>query len=936
MSLKDFIDKLNEEEKPEREGAERKKKKGSKKHTKEPARAAGGETGSSQQKSEIGKDIAPEAPKVEMSAPVKAPPTTPIIKTEKQATRSAKAKRRILGKATSASTNGSNRLLLKVDYDGRQKKAYALIYDDGELIQWYDNTNHKPFLYTRMSEEKLRTDYPRVLHHGGFDHVEMKKVTDLIMDKDIRVTKVLAKDPLSIGGRNDSIRELIGTKAWEARIRYHNTYIYDRAIIPGLPYCIDDNGDLQREKIPISEDFKTALFKLFADEPAEFQAFLPSLIDIFFSPIPPIRRVATDIEVESLPNQIPSPSVARQPVTCVTFAGSDKFKRILTLRRDGVEQGAPIPELDTHIEFFDDEKALLMSVFRTLEKYPVVLTFNGDNFDLPYLYHRALNLGISKQKIPIYLGRDIGLLKNGVHVDLYRFFHNRAIKISAFKSAYRSDSLKEVSQQLLKRTKIAHPDKEISEMTYNEISYYCLTDSLLTLDLTRFDNNLVMNLIILLMRISKLSIEDLTRQGISSWLQNLFYWEHRQKNYLIPNPDYILGKKGEATSTAIIKGKKYQGAIVIEPKPGIYFNVAVLDFASLYPSIIKRYNLSYETVNCPHEECQKNIMPGTSYWICTRKIGVMSLVIGLLKELRVRWFKPKSKDKKLTELERRFFDTIQFTLKVIVNASYGVFGFQQFPLYCPPVADSTTAGGRYAIEETKKKAESMGITVLYGDTDSVFLLHPTQEQLDELVRWSIEVLNMDLEVEKIFRYVALSNRKKNYFGVYQDGRVDIKGLSGKKSNTPSYIQKAFYKMIQILSEIHSKADVEVAKEKITKLVKIVLKRLKNKQIPKEELAFNINLTKRLDQYKKTTPQHVRAAQILEEKIPGYKVEVGSFIKFLKTSDKLGVKPLQLAEAKDIDYKKYKETVESVFEQVLDSLDIDFNELTGTKRLDFFM
>ncbi|PSN95083.1 hypothetical protein B9Q09_03520, partial [Candidatus Marsarchaeota G2 archaeon ECH_B_SAG-C16] len=57
---------------------------------------------------------------------------------------------------------------------------------------------------------------------------------------------------------------------------------------------------------------------------------------------------------------------------------------------------------------------------------------------------------------------------------------------------------------------------------------------------------------------------------------------------------------------ATIKGKKYKGAIVISPKAGVYFDVVVLDFASLYPSILKEYNLSYETVRCPHPECRNN------------------------------------------------------------------------------------------------------------------------------------------------------------------------------------------------------------------------------------------------------------------------------------------------------------------------------------------
>jgi DNA polymerase I len=96
----------------------------------------------------------------------------------------------------------------------------------------------------------------------------------------------------------------------------------------------------------------------------------------------------------------------------------------------------------------------------------------------------------------------------------------------------------------------------------------------------------------------------------------------------------------------------------------------------------------------------------------------------------------------------------------MINASYGVTGAQHFELFCMPAAESVTAYGRDAIVRTKAKAESMGIKVLYGDTDSVFLDNPSKEQQEKLVHWSSEELGIDLEVEKTYKYVALSDRKK--------------------------------------------------------------------------------------------------------------------------------------------------------------------------------
>ena len=96
-------------------------------------------------------------------------------------------------------------------------------------------------------------------------------------------------------------------------------------------------------------------------------------------------------------------------------------------------------------------------------------------------------------------------------------------------------------------------------------------------------------------------------------------------------------------------------------------------------------------------------------------------------------------------------------------------------------------------------AYKLGLPVLYGDTDSLFLWKPSQDKLRELLKWSSKELGIDLDVDKVYRYAAFSTRKKNYFGVFPDGSVDIKGLAGKKRNTPEFLKKAFEEMIEILS-----------------------------------------------------------------------------------------------------------------------------------------
>ncbi|MEN3053456.1 MAG: DNA polymerase domain-containing protein, partial [Candidatus Methanosuratincola petrocarbonis] len=364
-----------------------------------------------------------------------------------------------------------------------------------------------------------------------------------------------------------------------------------------------------------------------------------------------------------------------------------------------------------------------------------------------------------------------------------------------------------------------------------------------------------------------------------------------------------------------------------------FFNVIVLDFASLYPSIISRWNLSYETVRCPHPECRSNLVPDTDHWVCTRRVGMMAHVVGLLRDVRVRWFKPKSKDPSLSEEERGYYKVVQQALKVFLNASYGVFGAEIFPLYCLPLADSTTAIGRSIITETIERAKELGMSVLYSDTDSIFLHQPSKDQIKALLSWAESKFGIDLEIDKRYTFVTFSGRKKNYLGVLDSGVVDIKGLMGKKRNTPPFIKNAFVEMTQVLREVKSPQDFEVAKSRIREIVQRCYSDLKARRIPLDDLVFKVMISRPLDRYDKTTPQHVKAAKLLEEK--GKEVKPGDLISFVKVQGPLGVKPVQLARIDEVDIEKYVGHIESTFGQVLEALNIDFEEIVGVKRLDFF-
>lgn len=819
--------------------------------------------------------------------------------------------------------------LLSVGYDGKRQKAYLKLYDPKihEIYFWYDNTGHLPYFLTDVPPDKIN-EIDKIIKHPAFDHVETVEKYDLLNDKKVVMTKIVMKDPKSVG----TAREYV-PKAWEAHIKYHNNYIYDRQLIPGMLYKIE-NGNLKYVKIKIPRKLIRKV-KTILEEDSEFSKYAEDWLPLFQLSPPQLKRVAVDIEVYTPSrNRIPDPSQAKEEIISIAFVSNDGLRKVLLLAREGHGFGSKSPDFpeDVEIEVFDSERQLLAEAFRIMNSYPILLTFNGDNFDLPYLYHRAKRLGFNDKYIPIVLTEEEARLKRGIHIDLYRFFNNKAIQVYAFGNKYKEFTLDAIASALLGYSKVTI-EVVVSDLTLNELLSYNFRDAQLTLNLTTFDDNLVMKLIILFMRISRLSINELTRHAISHWIKNLLYWEHRKRGYLIPLAEDIIAIKGEAVTSAIIKGKKYAGAIVVKPPEGVFFNVLVMDFASLYPSIIKKWNLSYETVNCPHRECKDNKIPETKHWVCKKRKGITALITGLLRDFRVNIYKKAAKDKRLSSSERAWYDVVQKAMKVFINASYGVFGASSFPLYCPPAAESVTAIGRYAIKNTISKAQELGLKVLYGDTDSLFLYNPPEDKIKKLEEWVEEELELEIEVDKIYRYVAFSGRKKNYIGIYNDGTVDVKGLVGKKRNTPEFVKKAFYHVLEALGKVNSLEEFEKVKETIREIIQKSYNRLKNRELTLDELAFKVSLSKPVEAYVKTVPQHVRAAKMLRE--VGVKIKKGDVITYVKIRSKHGVKPIQLAKLNEIDVDKYVEHIENTFEQLLSALNIEFKEIIGLTKLESF-
>jgi len=825
-------------------------------------------------------------------------------------------------------------MLVSATYDGTSRSAVLKFYDpeSQKLILWLDEIGHKPYCYSKLELDELDFLQERE------DILKIEKVNrqDLIKDENIEISKITVADPLAIGGAtgDKSIRNIIET--WESDIKYYENYLYDRSLIVGKYYEIVD-GKIKPHDLEISDEVKIALKSLLWDkvdsdmmiDPKEFKECITNWAELLNQPIPKIRRLSVDIEVEAEIGRIPDPKIAEKKVTAIGFKGTDGFGQVFVLRTDDTEEGKNELDENVKVVFYekDKEKEMIFDAFKIMDEFPFVLTYNGDDFDLPYLYNRAERLGIKKVDNPLYMMRDSATLKRGVHLDLYRTLSNRSFQIYAFSQSYTDFSLNSVSKALLGKEKIDY-GIDLADLSLYQTANYCYNDALITYELTSFNHDLLMNLLVIIARIGRMPIDDIARLGVSQWIRSLLYYEHRQRNALIPRREDLQRRSEGVMSDAVIKDKKYRGGLVVDPKEGIHFDVVVMDFASLYPSIIKVKNLSYETVRCSHEECKKNTIPQTNHWMCSKRNGITSIIIGSLRDLRVNYYKSLSKKETLSEEQRQQYTVVSQALKVILNASYGVMGAEIFPLYFLPAAEATTAIGRHTILETIKKCEEIGIEVLYGDTDSIFIKKPSEQQIQNVIEQAKKDHGVDLEIDKVYRYCVLSKRKKNYLGVTKDGKVDVKGLTGKKSHTPAFIKKLFYELLDILSKVQTMNDFDRAKKEISLKIANCAKKVQDKEIPLKDLTFNVMLSKAPSEYVKTIPQHIRAARQLESI---REIKKGDKISYVKILNKPGVKPLELAKKEEIDSKKYMEFMESTLDQITSSMDMDFDTILGKPK-----
>jgi len=668
------------------------------------------------------------------------------------------------------------------------------------------------------------------------------------LGKDVDAIKVFTKLP----GHVPVVREEL--KKWESiasinesDILFVRRFLIDKKITPLSLY--EAEGTFVEQKLKVSAFKAEEIKPIESDKPISFKIL--------------------SVDIETYTPEYKEIEPEKNPILMIAFYAKD-FQKVYV--------GKNFPKKLDYMEFVNSEEALIEKFKEVVEQYkPDILTgYFSDGFDLPYIKARA-----DKYKIKLDLGLDFSELKiekrkfntaqiTGLtHLDIFKFIR-RVMHGNLKTDTYNLDS---VAFELLGEKKQDVDLDELSPAWDNnlDITRFCeynLVDAKLAFKLA---DKLMIN-IMELVKITGLPIYDVNRSGFSQLVESYLLKEAPSFNEIAPN---------KPNNDELIKRKfrRYKGAFVFDPQPGLYKNLVVFDYLSLYPTIIGSHNIGPETLNCDCCKDEPKLAPveDDKIWFCQKNKGFIS---HLIEQIITRRTRIKEIIKANTQ-QNPILEARQYSLKLLANSFYGYLGFFAARWYSFESAQATTAYGRYYIKDVAQKAKESGFKELYGDTDSLFITLQDKSKQDALA--FVEKINqelpglMELEFEGFYPSGIFVSAKAGAFGAKkkyalldEKENLKIKGFESVRRNWALIAKETQEKVLEIILK-------EQNNKKALEYVKKVVDDLRNKKIPIEKVIIHTQLQKEISEYESRGP-HVAVAQRLKNK--GINVGPGSIIRFV--------------------------------------------------------
>jgi DNA polymerase II len=352
-------------------------------------------------------------------------------------------------------------------------------------------------------------------------------------------------------------------------------------------------------------------------------------------------------------------------------------------------------------------------------------------------------------------------------------------------------------------------------------------------------------------------------------------------------------QQAERPKTALDLLRADQGGMVYQPITGLHFNVAAVDFISMYPSIMARFNISPETVGVhvegarlvpqiglPIDQERPGLIPQTLRPLLDKRLALKSRLGGM-----PRW-----------DPRRKQYTARASAHKWLLVTCFGYLGYKNARFGRIEAHEAVTAYGREALLQAKEAAEDLGGEVLHLYVDGLWVKQegaasPSDYQplLDEIVSRT----GLPVALDGIYRWVAFLPSRQNpntpvanrYFGVFQDGSLKVRGIEARRGDTPPFIVQTQMEILERLAHLSSPDRLEDCLPGLAALLRKVISALRAGRIPMEKLLVSLKLSRELDEYRSPSPAARAAAQLAAA---GKTLRPGQRVRFILTHGEPGV------------------------------------------------
>jgi DNA polymerase elongation subunit (family B) len=542
--------------------------------------------------------------------------------------------------------------------------------------------------------------------------------------------------------------------------------------------------------------------------------------------------------VESVDYAIPQLRVIRLQVDVAKtgiVADFDDEIRSITLKQDG--------EDEIVIDYGDEAVKLLQLVYAVNKLDPdIILTQSGDSYLFPYLIHRATLNSVIDQFI---LSRENKPFNRKTAFGKTYFSYGHTF--------YRAGTVR-----LYGRIHI------------DENNTFIMTEA-------GFEG------FIEIARTCRVPLHTAARFSIGSSMSSIQCYQAMKDDILLPRNKKIP----EAFKSALDLLVGDRGGFVFEPRVGLHSSIGELDFSSMYPSLMAKYNISAETVLCKCCPDSPVRVPDLNYHICTRRVGIVpkTVKLALTKRLTYKRLRDETSDEALKQV----YDKRQTALKWILVTCFGYLGFKNSKFGTVDGHIGVCAFAREAFLKATHIAEDEGFEVIHGIVDSLWLKkeNATMEEYRNLCRLITDEIGVPINFEGNYKWivflpstlhphVSVLNR---YYGVMDNGNLKVRGLEVRRSDTPRFIYDLQMEMISVLASANNSVEFTQKIPDALKVVKDYREKLIRGEVPVWDLIITKHLSKNPKHYRQHVSQLIAAEQLIKE---GVEVHAGNNLAFVFT------------------------------------------------------